>query len=209
MFDCVDKQSEIKNDTYNYDYAIKTSQNIENADIATADNETNYELSEDGQCPLNCKQCLENKKCIKCRKDFELVGTKNEEKMECIQKDKLKTGYYFSDSIYYKCIEFCEKCIDDTSCENCLANYTYFNNFCMPNIQNCEEYNNNKKCIKNAVKIMPLMQIIMINVLVKKKLMIYIIQKTMVTAIIYVMEKGKIIFKIVVNALIIRTITLN
>ena len=148
MFDCVDKQSEIKNDTYNYDYAIKTSQNIENADIATADNETNYELSEDGECPLNCKQCLENKKCIKCRKDFELVGTKNEEKMECIQKDKLKTGYYFSDSIYYKCIEFCEKCTDDTSCENCLANYTYFNNFCMPNIQNCEEYNNNKKCKK-------------------------------------------------------------
>ena len=148
MFDCIDKKSEIKNDTYNYNYTIKTSQNIENAYIAVSDNETNYELSEDGQCPLNCKQCLENKKCLKCRKDFELVGTKNEEKIECIQKDKLKTGYYFSDSVYYKCILFCEKCTDDTSCENCLANYTFFDNSCIPKIHNCEEYNNNKTCKK-------------------------------------------------------------
>ena len=58
MFDCVDKKSELKNDTYNYDYKIKTSQNIEKANIEYADNETNYELSEDGKCPLNCKQCL-------------------------------------------------------------------------------------------------------------------------------------------------------
>ena len=148
IFDCVDKKSEIKNNTYNYDYKIKTSQNIENADIATADNETNYELSEDGQCPLNCKQCLENKKCIKCREDYEFVGTKNEEKTICIQKDELKTGYYIKDSIYYKCMDSCENCINDTSCNKCLTNYTYVYNSCIPKIQNCEEYSINKKCQK-------------------------------------------------------------
>jgi len=60
----------IKNVTYNYDYKIKTNQNIQNANIEYADNETNYELSENGKCPLYFNKCLENKKCIKCRDDF-------------------------------------------------------------------------------------------------------------------------------------------
>ena len=34
MFDCVEKKSEVKEDSYNYDYIIKTSQNIENAEIS-------------------------------------------------------------------------------------------------------------------------------------------------------------------------------
>jgi len=138
MFDCVDKKSELKNDTYNYDYKIKTSQNIENADIEYADNETNYELSEDGKCPLNCKQCLENKKCMKCREGFGLVYMKDEEEIICIQKDELKTGYYINNSIYYKCMDFCEKCENDISCDTCIDNYDYFDNSCVRKIQNFE-----------------------------------------------------------------------
>ena len=140
MFDCVDKKSEIKNDTYNYDYKIKTSQNIEKADIEYADNETNYELSEDGKCPLNCKQCLENKKCMKCREGFGLVYMKDEEEIICIQKDELKAGYYINNSIYYKCMDFCEKCENDISCDTCIDNYDYFDNSCVRKIQNCESY---------------------------------------------------------------------
>jgi len=148
MFDCVDKKSELKNDTYNYDYKIKTSQNIENADIDYADDETNYELSEDGKCPLNCKQCFENEKCIKCRNDFEFVGMKNEEKIICMQKDELKTGYYMNGSIFYKCMNFCEKCVNDSYCDKCLDNYDYINNSCVRIIQNCQSYNSNGECQK-------------------------------------------------------------
>ena len=148
IFDCVNKKSELKNDTYNYDYKIKTSQNIEKADIEYTDNETNYELSEDGLCPLNCKQCLENKKCIKCREDFGLVNMKNEEEIICIQKDELKTGYYINSYIYYKCLDFCEKCENDTSCDKCKDNYVYENNSCIKKIQNCLSYNSNWDCQK-------------------------------------------------------------
>ena len=148
MFDCIIKKSEIKEESYIYDYKIKTSQNIENADIEYADNGTNYELSEDGKCPLNCKICLENKKCIKCREDFEFVGMKNEKEIICIQKDELKTGYYLNDSVYYKCMDFCEKCENDTSCDKCIDNYDYLNNSCLRIIQNYESYNSNRECQK-------------------------------------------------------------
>ena len=47
------------------------------------------------------------------------------------------------------------------------------------------------------------------NVLTKKNLMNSIIHKIMEIVTIYVMEKGKIIFKIVVNALLIQTMKLN
>ena len=84
----------------------------------------------------------------KSREDFEFVATRNEEKIICIQKDELDVGYYINDSIYYKCIDFCEKCDNDTSCNECQKNFTYVNNSCFLRIQNCEEYYNNIKCQK-------------------------------------------------------------
>ena len=81
MFDCVDKKSEIKKDSYIYDYQIKTSLNIENAETSFSDNETNYELSENGICPINCKHCLLNNKCLECRNDFGLIGSKENEEL--------------------------------------------------------------------------------------------------------------------------------
>ena len=45
MFECVEKKSEAKNESYIYDYNIKTSQRIENAEISDIENSTNYELS--------------------------------------------------------------------------------------------------------------------------------------------------------------------
>ena len=156
MFNCVDKKSELKNDAYNYDYKIKTSQNIEDADIKEADNKTNYELSEDGQCPSNCKQCLENKKCIKCREDFEFVGTKNEEKITCIHKDEVKRGYYKSGSLYYKCIDNCEKCTSDKSCDKCETNYINVNNFCQINQSQSDiiqtDFNESNKDISDIIQ---------------------------------------------------------
>ena len=54
IFDCVDKRSEIKPESYNYDYNIKTSQNIVKANSAEVES-NNYELSNNGICPQFCK----------------------------------------------------------------------------------------------------------------------------------------------------------
>ena len=70
MFECVEKKSEIKENSYEYNDDIKTSLNIERAEKDVADEDNNYELSEDGICPINCKYCLKNKICIKCRNGY-------------------------------------------------------------------------------------------------------------------------------------------
>ena len=74
MFECVEKESLVKESSYIYDYEIKTSQNIGDAFIISADNVTNYELSLNGTCPIYCTRCKENRKCIECKKDYKLVG---------------------------------------------------------------------------------------------------------------------------------------
>ena len=43
-------------------------------------------------------------------------------------------------------MDFCEKCENDASCDKCLDNYEYLNNFCIKKILNCESYNNNGEC---------------------------------------------------------------
>ena len=59
MFDCVDKKSQVKENSYIYDYKIKTSQNLENAEIEYPDSITNYELGDNGICPKYCEHCHE------------------------------------------------------------------------------------------------------------------------------------------------------
>ena len=73
---------------------------------------------------------------------------KNKEEIICIRKDELKTGYYLNDSIYYKYMDFCEKCENDTSCDKCIDNYEYLNNSCLRIIQNCESYSSIRECKK-------------------------------------------------------------
>ena len=152
MFDCVDKKSEIKKDSYIYDYKIKTSQNIERAENEKADNKTNYELSEDGKCPQYCIHCLENKICNKCAEGF--YKTKKENNIICLPKDILKEGYYLEGSLYYECIENCKTCSNGTICEECKLGFERKENKCIGNIENCQEYNDDdittcKKCKNN------------------------------------------------------------
>ena len=126
--DCVNKKSELKKD-YVYDYKAKTTQNIERIEDEVPDNETNYELSEDGKCPIYCHQCLENNICIKCKKNFGLVGLKNEEKIICLPQIELNKGYYKNNqSIYYKCIDNCDSCSNGETCNKCINNYFLLNN---------------------------------------------------------------------------------
>ena len=126
IFDCAEKKSGIKSSSYIYDYDIKTSQNIENAEIDDFDNENNYELTDDGICVKFCKQCNMNQICIKCRENYGLVGDKeNDELIICKSMEEINIGYYLNtgNSIYYKCSENCEKCYDDNTCYKCIANY--------------------------------------------------------------------------------------
>ena len=147
MFDCVDKKSEVKNGSYYYDYEIKTSQNIENAEIEEADNITNYELSENATCPIYCKHCKENKRCMKCKEDYGLLGNSQNETIECMNLNELKTGYYkLENDTYYKCISHCEICKNNSICEKCYTNYDLLNGTCIMEIENCQKYNEEGSC---------------------------------------------------------------
>ena len=147
MFDCVEKKSEIKEDGYNYDYEIKTSQNIEKMETQESDYINNYELSEDGECPQYCKLCKENKKCLECRKDFVFSGKMNEERVNCVSLSNINVGHYkVNDSFYYECIDNCDICSDSISCESCNSNSLNLFNKCIKIIDNCKEYNEDGSC---------------------------------------------------------------
>ena len=77
MFDCVDKQSEVKDESYNYDYESLTNQDLNDAKSASL-SEDNYELSTNGKCPQYCSQCDESGNCLKCGKNYQLVTNGNE-----------------------------------------------------------------------------------------------------------------------------------
>ena len=148
MFDCVNKKSKPKNTSYIYDYEIKTSQNIESAEIAISDEINNYELAENGICPRNCKHCLKKNICIKCRNNFNLVGSKYNQEIKCLQLSELKKGYYEENNIFYKCIQNCDICSDDISCDVCAEGLDYSNGRCDIFTQKCEIYRNDGLCLK-------------------------------------------------------------
>ena len=150
MFDCVEKKSENKENAFDYDYEIHTTQNIERAMDDDFDEKFNYELSDGGICIKNCKHCKENKKCIECRKEYGLLGNKENNGLICVPENEISRGYYKNnESIYYKCdIDHCEKCLNETFCEKCIDNFTFANNICIREISNCENYYLNGTCEK-------------------------------------------------------------
>ena len=149
LFECVEKKSETKEESYNYDYTIATNQNLKDAATTKFDNTTNYELSENGICPKDCKQCQENNKCSICRDNYVLLGSEESEEIICIEKDTVKTGYYQENGIYYPCIEDCEVCNSGTSCQECSTDFVLVDSICVGKIDNCAEYNStDKTCAK-------------------------------------------------------------
>ena len=150
LFDCVEKKSEVKEDSYIYDYEIKTSQNISRAEESEEDDTHNYELSDNGVCPKYCKHCHENQKCLKCFNDYYLLGNINNNKIICEHKDILSKGYYHNENnIYYKCMEYCEECTNSISCTKCEEGIGYNYNKCINiNIDNCDQYDSQGICNK-------------------------------------------------------------
>ena len=139
MFDCVEKKSTIKFNSYYYDYNIKTSQNIERGIDEEPDELNNYELSDNGKCIKNCKQCTENIKCIKCRNNFSLLSLKANNSLICISDNELTIGYYKdSNSIYHECLENCLNCHNGIECDKCKDNFEFKNGECIDKNINSE-----------------------------------------------------------------------
>ena len=149
MFDCVDKKSTIKEESYNYDYIIKTSQNIPKSELEEIDDINNYELSEDGECPQYCKLCTNNKKCLECKNDYLFAGRLNEEIVKCVDRDNINIGHYkFNDTFYYECIDNCDICSDSYSCTLCNAISLPLFDKCIKIIEGCEDYVEDGTCLK-------------------------------------------------------------
>ena len=154
MFDCVEKQSALKEETYTYDYTIQTSQNIEKANLADANDQDNYELSENGKCPQYCKHCQKNNICLKCLDGY---GKKLEKdsSIKCHDLQELEDGYYINDkNVYIKCIDNCSVCENTNSCSKCATGYIYYQKKCielpegMQIIDHCLQYNKKGLCEK-------------------------------------------------------------
>ena len=157
IFDCVDKKSEVKEESYIYDYEIKTSQNIEKAEDAEIDETDNFEKSEDGICPIYCKQCKEKNVCLKCKEDKIKVLDKDDS-IKCYNNDSIsiEDGYYINEkNIYIKCIENCAACEDLRTCKSCKDDFIYKEKKCIEppkgikTIKNCQQYDDNyQNCLK-------------------------------------------------------------
>ena len=97
MFDCINKRSEEKE--FTYDYEIETSQDssvyVDQPIHLGAESSSNNNI-----CPLYCAQCDKNKRCIKCG-----------------------PHYKFKNNICVNKIENCEKYNDDDTCKKCQENY--------------------------------------------------------------------------------------
>ena len=100
-------------------------------------------------CSDNCQECLNDSYCLKCADNYRLVGNKKTNEIICLHENVTNIGYYQNDeSIYYKCVDFCDICYNDTDCVKCITNYIYdkINNSCVEKIKNCDVYYLNDSC---------------------------------------------------------------
>ena len=147
LFDCVDKKSLLKEDII-YDYEIKTSQDINDAEEDNNISQDAYELSDDGKCPKFCSQCDNQGYCIKCKSDYAIVEINENEKTRriCMNITSLNKGYYKNEEIYYKCKDNCEQCSNGNNCAKCIDTHTLQDNKCFLTIDNCKLYEGEGTC---------------------------------------------------------------
>ena len=140
LYDCVKKKS--SSITLNYDYKIN---NVLNAITTSITNDSlldtltpneGYELSDDDEskCPVNCSQCISNKRCILCRNftkkephAYYIGEVDNENNYINCSEFKPEGGYYninrSSHMHFFRCIENCNVCEDAKDCFQCLPEY--------------------------------------------------------------------------------------
>ena len=138
MFDCIDKKSLPKNETYVYDYKVQSTQIF--SELSKGETFIGYELSDDGVCPIHCSQCDRDYRCSKCDNSFKKVEIyKNNKKIViCDNNIDTSTGYYSKDDGYYLCFEGCLTCNEEgtkseyNKCLSCKNNY-----YVIENTNNC------------------------------------------------------------------------
>ena len=170
IFDCIDKKSEYK--TPNYDYTINndevndqasqvsqvTSYIKSNTELSLMKTVEGYELSEEGTCPINCRHCTPNKRCVQCRDSYPYyIGEKNDVSYHINCTNKIPDEGYYSTIIndnthYFRCLENCKKCSNPDNCEQCFPEFllTSGNTVCDVRIENCVKYDeSSESAIKN------------------------------------------------------------
>ena len=130
MFECVEKESLEKTDSYNYEYEAKTTQyTIEENQLTESDISIGFELSneDDTKCPEHCSQCKENRKCIICEDNYKLVGSKENDNnpIVCSSETQSLPNYYKNetDNTFYLCMDNCLACSSKDKCDNCDLKY--------------------------------------------------------------------------------------
>ena len=123
IYDCIEKKSLLNENSLKYDYEPLTTQRY--SDLDNIENIISYENGNDGICPINCIQCLENKKCRKCKKDFNLIGIKENDEFPIICDNNninISIGYYYNknDGVYYQCHNNCLKCSNGPVSDNIM-----------------------------------------------------------------------------------------
>ena len=160
IFDCLENESEPKDSIYDYSdynktifYDDVTTDNNKEENIKSQDVVIGYELSENGKCPKDCIQCIENKKCILCRNLIETepyvfyVGTKeNDNKPINCSKTQPERAYSIKKNghiHYFNCLDNCYECKDANICDKCIPTHKLNNekNLCKERIENCTKYN--------------------------------------------------------------------
>ena len=131
MFDCVDKKSLLKNNII-YDYETKTTQDYRQIDRGQVIKDV-YELSSNGKCPINCAQCDEKGYCVKCRKNYSpLESIKNGRNLtECVLTSELSVGYFLKNNVYRKCIDNCNTCQNNITCQICVDGFIFNKTKCI------------------------------------------------------------------------------
>jgi len=134
MIDCILNHSSIKENTYEYNYTIETSQIP--SELSKSRTLIGYEDSPDGKCRQNCSQCYLNKTCFECRENYVFVGDylgQDISEIKCLNINiNNSSGYYLVNNIYYPCLPNCDLCTNDSLCLKCKQgfyfikdNYTY------------------------------------------------------------------------------------
>ena len=94
LFDCVELSSTEKHLPNNY-----TKNNVSIQIILPGKNEIfdkAYEGSENGECPIHCSQCYENKKCFECSPDYPFykgLAEGDQNSITCVSEPPFP-GYY-------------------------------------------------------------------------------------------------------------------
>ena len=151
IFDCVEKQSLIKETSYQYEYNILTNQI--KSDLIDEFIVIGYELTEEGKCPQFCEQCKDIRRCLKCKNDYNLIGfiEGDNKPIICDNTIDISIGYYQNSitKVYYNCTEFCQKC-NKTHCSKCdnIHKLNEDHKLCIDKVPNCKTYNSEFDCIE-------------------------------------------------------------